>query len=572
MILKTFCANLFENIRRHWLIYAMLIAITLVVYWQVGGFEFVNFDDDCYVYNQPIVMVGLTPSAIQWAFATTDEANWHPLTWISLMADAETAKWILWIFDMELGKQNSGVYHLTNLLLHILNTLLLFAMLRRATGFAWRSAFVAALFAVHPLHVESVAWVAERKDVLSTMFWMLTMLAYVSYAEKPNTRRYLLVVLAFVLGLMAKPMLVSLPLVLLLMDIWPLRRLTLTQKHEKQKNKPAMLTWRDLVLEKVPLFVISAISCGITIYAQMSGDAVAGVDLYPMGARVANATVAAITYIIKMIWPVRLTSLYIHPGTSLPVWQTMVCTLALIAITFIAVRAARKRPYITAGWFWYLITLVPVIGLVQVGKQAMADRYTYVPLIGLFIIIAWGIPDLLGLGMAPGKKPSRAVAALLAVLAALAVLPLMAVAHTQVGYWQNSITLFSHDVEVNPGNSLAHNNIANILVDSGKVDMAIGHYHKALKYHPEYTDARYNFAIALSVQGNVREAERQYRRVLRESPGFAEAHNNYGTLLAKLGRLDEAIDQFREALEIEPTLESAQKNLQKALYNKGVER
>jgi hypothetical protein len=372
-------------------IYLTLALATLAVFWQVLGHDFVNYDDPDYVYRNPNVQSGITLSSIKWAFTTGHAANWHPLTWLSHM------------LDWQLFGDNPGWHHLTNLFLHIANTLLLFAVLKRMTNALWRSAFVAAAFALHPLHVESVAWVAERKDVLSTLFWMLTIAAYLRYLERPGTGRYLLTLLIFALGLMAKPMLVTLPFVLLLLDYWPLGRFQFGQivksvGQQSRKSLNAFSHWklsRHLLLEKVPLFALSAISSIVTFLVQRTAGAVTSVETLPLKLRIANTFVSYLTYIQKMVWPSRLAMFYPYPDKTDLIWQTVVFALLLLIISLGVIWLMRRRRYLLTGWLWYLGTLVPVIGLVQVGDQALADRYTYVPLTGLFIIIAWGVPDLI---------------------------------------------------------------------------------------------------------------------------------------------------------------------------------
>jgi len=357
------------------IIAVLLVVLTLGVYLRALGNGFTIFDDDDYVTNNQMVLQGLTSDGINWAFHTFKNSNWHPLTWISHMLDVS-------LFDMEpLG------HHLTSVLLHLANTLLLFWFLHRLTRCPWRSGFVAALFAIHPLHVESVAWIAERKDVLSTFFWMVTMLAYLRYVEKPTFERQLLVIIPYGLGLLAKPMLVTLPLMLLLLDYWPLRRASLF--GEKPSKNAASLY--DLFWEKLPLFGLSAASCFMTYHAQKAGHAVAELNLLPLGVRAANGVCSYVSYLGKTIWPARLAALYPHPDRTIPEWQTVVSALIMIAITVLVIRALRSRPYLAVGWLWFVGTLVPVIGLVQVGEQAMADRYTYIPLIGIFIMVAWGV-------------------------------------------------------------------------------------------------------------------------------------------------------------------------------------
>jgi hypothetical protein len=399
---------------RHDILVCLFLAIAITaVYWQVGNHEFVNYDDDKYVYDNQYVKSGLTSEGIKWAFTATHASNWHPLTWLSHMADCQ-------IYGL-----NPKGHHLTSVFFHILNSILLFLIFRRMTGALWKSAFVAALFALHPLHVESVAWVAERKDVLSTFFWMLTVGSYVWYVERRGTGRYLLALLFFSLGLMAKPMLVTLPFVLLLLDYWPLGRFQVKKPDTVQRTdeKPPKDTKRKkkkfpkhplknavhenkiitpnyqwsgalpLIWEKIPFFLLVIGSSIVTFYAQQSGGAVRSFDVLPFTVRIFNAFVSYVSYIGKMLWPLNLAVLY--PYFGMPAWWKVAGAFFLLAfISFIAIRTVKQHPYFAIGWLWYLGTLVPVIGLVQVGIQSMADRYTYIPLIGIFIIIVWGISDL----------------------------------------------------------------------------------------------------------------------------------------------------------------------------------
>jgi len=524
-----------------------LAILTLVLYAQTVNFDFTSFDDDKYAQENPAVRIGVRSQTVLWALRANYMANWHPLTWISLMADTDAATIANWVFDISLGRQNSGFHHLGNIVLHAANAVLLFIVLNVMTGRRWPSAFTAALFAVHPLHVESVAWISERKDVLSTLFWLLTMLAYFHYVRKPGPNSYLWVLVAYALGLMSKAMLVSLPIVLLLLDFWPLRR--------------DVRPFRRLVFEKVPLFVMAAFTCVLTVWAQKSGGAVASITAYPLGVRLANAAVAYFAYLWKMLWPVGLSILYIHPGRSLPMWQVVGSAIGLVAVTAAAVRLARSRPYVTVGWLWYLITLVPVIGIVQVGKQAMADRYTYIPLIGIFVVVAWGVPSLLGIA---SERPSRVRSIALAIAACAVVAVLAVMTYARVGIWRNNLTLFSSTLEVDPTNSFAHCGLGTELLHQGDTEGGIRHLRMALKYHPEYTDARYNLAEAYREAGRIDEAIAEYKRVIRQCPWYAQAHNNLGGIYAMQGKYDLAIAEFKAALKADPASRSARDNLRKA--------
>ncbi|MHC4571781.1 MAG: tetratricopeptide repeat protein [Planctomycetota bacterium] len=543
---------------KYWylLICIFLILATFAAYWPVLKCEFVKYDDDKYVTDNHQVKSGLSWQGVRWAFTTGHASNWHPVTWLSHMADCK-------LFGLQ-----AGAHHLTNLLLHIANTLLLFSVLKRMTGALWPSAFVAAVFGLHPLHIESVAWVAERKDVLSTFFWMLTMWAYVLYAERPGVGRYLLTLVLFVLGLMAKPMLVTLPFVLLLLDYWPLERIRLsrhegngelqnTNEQNTHRQKPIL----HLLFEKVPFFVISAISSVVTVFVQRIGGAVPTMEAMGIKVRIGNAVVSYIGYIEKMLWPSGLAVLYPHPAGSLSMTKAMVCGLLLVLISICLIYFGLRRRYLAVGWLWYIGTLVPVIGLVQVGGQAMADRYTYIPLTGLFIIIAWGASELVA-----GWRYRKVVATTLAVVVLTA-----AVGSTrlQLRHWQNSLTLFKRTLDVTSKNWLIHNNYANVLKETGRVDEAIEHFHKSLRIKPKSAEIHNNLGSALDKLGRVDEAIEHYKKALKLKPRFSEAHYNLATVLSKQGKIDEAIAEYREALRLKPRDVDALNNLGFALAEQG---
>ncbi len=449
------------------------------------------------------------------------------------------------------------------MLLHIVTTLLLFGLLHRMTGALGRSAFVAGLFAVHPLHVESVAWVAERKDVLSTLFWMLTLWGYVWYVRQPRLGRYLVVLVPFALGLITKPMLVTLPFVLLLLDFWPLGRVSLgADPPDHSRLAPPRDQWfagLRLVWEKLPLFALTVASSIVTFVVQQRGGAVAGLDEIPLSLRVANALVSYIAYIGKMLWPTRLAAFYPY-FQPLP-WWVVGSILGLIGVSVVVIRAARRHPYLPVGWLWYVGTLVPVIGLVQVGSHSMADRYTYVPLIGLFIMVAWGIPDLLA------RWPYRSIA--LPTAAGLVILACTITAWGQVQYWKSSVALWAHALEVTAENYIAHNNLGLVLANQGRFDEAIAHHTEALRSKPDFAEAHYNLGGALKDQGRVDEAIAHYTEALRSKPDFAEAHNNLGVALADQSRVGEAIAHYTEALRSKPDYAEAHYNLGGVLADQG---
>ncbi|HZT81840.1 MAG TPA: tetratricopeptide repeat protein [Gemmataceae bacterium] len=515
-----------------------LALLTAAAFGRSVGHDFSNYDDGDYVFENAHVQHGLNAADLAWAFTSTHAANWHPLTWLSLQLDNQ-------LFGMR-----PGGYHLTNVLLHVANVVLLFLALLRLTGAAWRSAMAAALFAVHPLHVESVAWISERKDVLSTLFWMLTLLAYAGYAERPGVGRYLLVLLPFALGLMAKPMLVTLPCVLLLLDWWPLRRLQAPSPPTPllpgggegpggEGLSPRALAWG--LLEKLPLFALTALSCGITVVAQR-GAMVPGAAL-PFRFRVYNAALAYVGYLGKTLWPTDLACFYPYPRA----WHTLpvlAAGLLLLAVTAGAVLLARRRPYLLTGWLWYLGTLVPVVGLVQVGVQAMADRYTYVPLIGIFLAVVWLAADLTA-AWRVRRWLLPAVSA--AVLAALAVRT-----WGQVGYWYNGETLWAHALAVNPENPEAHVNVGSVCQRDGKLAEAERHFRAALGISPAYAEAHCRLGIVLEMQGRREEALRHYEAALQVNPAHPMAHQTLGMALEKQGKLDEAVAHYQAALRTKP--------------------
>jgi len=527
------------------LIYLLLALATFIAFEQLRHNEFIDYDDDQYVTRNPHVIGGFTRDAVSWAFTTTHAANWHPLTWLSHMLDCE-------LFDL-----NSGRHHLTSLFFHIANTLLLFWVLNRMTRAVWPSAFVAALFALHPLHVESVAWISERKDVLSSFFWMLTMAAYILYAERPGICRYILVFLALGLGLMAKPMLVTLPFVLLLLDLWPLERFSTPQIRTLKPACQKATAYR-LICEKILLFVLAAASCVVTYTVQKTAGTVAPTEVLTLNSRMANALVSYVSYIGKMIYPARLAVFYPHRYDTMPLSKPIVSLLLLAIVSISVVYAARQRHrYLAVGWLWYIVTLLPVIGLVQVGEQAMADRYTYLPSIGLFIILAFGVAELLA--GRPYQKIGLPTSAVL-ILAAL----LMGT-RTQVGYWRNSLTLFEHALAVTKNNYMMHNALAFALGSRGRLDEAIDHYLHSLDLIPNNAETHFRFADTLRLQGKLDAAISHYRQAVQSKPDYAKAHNDLAYALRTQGSLNEAVSHFRLALETKPNLTPALNGLAQIL-------
>lgn len=510
-----------RTLRLNFWIYLALSVGVLVVYLPVRTYDFVNFDDPDYVASNLHVRQGITPGGIAWAFTSTEIANWFPLTRLSHMLDVE-------LFGLD-----AGWHHLDSALLHILATLFLFAFLYRATSARWPCAFVAFLFALHPLHVESVAWIAERKDVLAAFFWFLTLWAYTRYAERPGLGRYLLVLASFCLGLLSKPMIVTLPFVLLLLDVWPLRR-----------PKNISLIW-----EKIPFFVLSAASAVITYLAQAGSGAVDALHI-SFALRIENALVSYFIYIAKMFWPAGLAVFYPYPS-EIPAWQAVSAGLALVGISALTLWMRRTHPYLAVGWFWYLGTLVPVIGFVQVGAQARADRYTYLPMVGLSIMLAWGLPQVL--------KTKVVISA--AIVACLACVVLCA---AQVRHWRNSQTLFRHALDVTSGNYLAHHNLGVALADEGRFPEAIEQYQAALQIAPNAANVQTDYGNALAKSGRIPEAIARYRAALGFLPDSPITHNDLANALAAIpGSIPEAIAEYQTALRLKPDYEEARNNLAK---------
>jgi len=555
-----------DKLQRPGVLCLLLAVTTMAVFLPVARHGYVNYDDSDYVTANTHVQSGLRWENVVWAFKSGHASNWHPLTWMSHM------------LDVQLFGQKAGAHHLVSLGFHIANTLLLLLLLRRLTGALWRSFMVAALFALHPLHVESVAWVSERKDVLSGFFFLLTLGAYARYGEcrmqnaecrmqrretgasdrpsgitvhgarftpAPTVVWYLLALLCFTLGLMSKPMLVTLPFVLLLLDYWPLQRF----------RRAAF--WR-LVAEKAPFFLLAVVSCVVTFIVQRKGGAVS--TSLSVGARIANALVSYIRYIGKIFWPDDLSVLYPHPG-HWPVWQVIGSAALLLVVCAVVIVVARRRPYLVVGWLWFCGTLVPVIGLVQVGIQSMADRYTYLPLIGLFIMLAWGTAELIP------DRPWRTEALAAAGVSLVAVCALLTA--RQIRFWRDSEALFRHAVQVTRDNYLAYNNLGFYLWGQGRKAEAMEHYRMALKINPAYEDALNNLGYALADQKKFLEAIPLYEAALRIRPRHVEVHNNLGNALSETGKIDEAIKHYLIVLEQNPNHADAHNNLGIALAMKG---
>jgi len=534
------------------LIYVFLAGAALAVYWRVLYCDFVNFDDPMYVTENQFVNTGLHWENIRWAFSVGKVAYWHPLTWLSH------------ILDCEFYGLRPGLHHLTSLIIHVANSLLLFAVLKRMTGAVWRSAFVAALFVLHPINVDSVAWVAERKSVLSTLFWLLTMWSYAGYAQRGGVFRYLVTLLLFGLGLLAKPMLVTLPFVMLLLDWWPLGRFSVNRSTKPGKsatggNRAAAGLY--LICEKVPFFALSAVSSYISYLSVRQLGITISTELVPIKIRILNSFVSYVGYIGKIIFPRGLTVFYPY-SEDIPVWQSIGALALLLCVTIVLLSGSRRRPCLVVGWLWYVGTLIPVIGLVQAGLwPAMADRWAYVPLIGLGILTSWGVGDI------AVKWHLRK--SLLAFTAAICLATLMVCTALQVGHWRNSYTLFTRALAVTTGNYIAHLNLGNALIQDKKTDEAMQHYRKALEIHSNYADAHYNLGIALALKGQNKEAIEEYYTALRLKEDHWKARFHLADALAKADRVDEAISHYQKVIELHPDDTQVCNNFALALAKKG---
>jgi protein O-mannosyl-transferase len=509
------------------LLIAAVVALTAAVFAPVRGYELVSVDDPIYVTDNPHLRGGLGWHAVAGAFTSTYANFWHPATLLSLMLDAA-------IFGV-----HPGALHTTNLLLHLGSTIVLFLALVRMTGASGRAALVAALFALHPLHVESVAWVSERKDVLSTFFWMLTLYAWAGYARTGSRRSYGLAMAWFAVGLMAKPMLVMLPCTLLLLDVWPLGRAAPVGGPGVGGRLKA---WAPLLREKIPFFALAAASGVVAIVVQQRAGAVADLGSLPLWPRVANAVIACVTYVLKTIWPTGLMVFYPYPAT-VAAWSLGLSAALLVGVSVAAIRFLPRQPWLAVGWFWFLVTLLPVSGLVQVGSHAMADRYTYVPTIGLFLLAAWGAAALAGSG-----RTRRVV---LVGVAAGTVAACAVSARAQVATWRDSITLWRHALAVMPGNYYAHNALGLVLTERSPAEAA-EHFTAAARLMPNFPNADNNLGLLLAGQGKTADAIAHYEEALRRSPGFALAHVNMGNALLKLGRAEPAVEHFRAAVRSNP--------------------
>lgn len=531
---------------------AALFLVTLLLYAPVRNHAFINYDDTLYVTANPQVQAGLTSESIAWAFGriTGDDTYWHPVTWLSHMLDCQ-------VFGL-----NAGAHHMVNVVLHAVNVVLLLFLLRQMTGHLAHSAVVAALFAVHPLQVDTVAWVAERKNVLSLGFALLTLMSYARYCRRPGGLRYLLVMFLFALGLMTKPTLVVLPCVMLLLDWWPMGRVRLRGAEgvaAASTDYPAV-SWSRATLEKLPLLTLSAASCAITLLAHEQLAMIQSAEQLSVPGRLANAAVSYASYLGKVVWPARLAFFYPHPGYW-PGPTVLTAGAVVLGVSVLVLYCWRKRPYLTVGWLWFLGALVPAIGLIQVGDQARADRFTYLPLIGVFLALVWGMGDMLA--------ARRCSAGLRLGLTVLAVSACAVVTRLQLRHWQDSESLFRHALAVTQGNFVAHNNLGNILDRAGRYAEARAEYEAALRSRPRSTDAHYNLANNLFREGDVAGAVMHYEAAVRAGAKRPESRHNFGIALTKVGRAEEALVQFREALRLNPRLAEAHHSLGVALFQKG---
>ena len=513
----------------------LLVSVTFGMYYQTSGHDYINYDDPKYIINNQHVNSGLTDKNIAWAFTSIHASNWHPVTWLSH------------IFDTELFGLDPKGPHVVNVVFHLLNTLLLYLFLVVTTKSHWKSSFVAALFALHPLHVESVAWIAERKDVLSAFFFFITLNLYVLYVNRPSKSTYLLTFIAFSMGLMSKPMIVTLPFILLLMDYWPLQRLSFPIKDKHitsitETNNKKQLTVK-IITEKLPFLALSVISSVITVYAQSSGGAIAKIKFVPVAFRCLNAMVAYANYIFKMIWPLHLSVIYPLPDT-IPLTSGLAAGLVLAVISTISLRMGGRHPYLIVGWLWYIGMLVPVIGLVQVGRQAMADRYTYLPLTGLFIMAAWGIPSLLQ------NWRHRNIS--LSILSLLLLSMYSLFTWFQLGYWKDSVTLFQHATQAIPNNYVAYNLLGSTYTQSDMLDQAILSFSEVLRIYPEDEEAISGIGIALAKKGDLAGAASYFKKAVNLEPNSAECHSNLGFALSQQGQKADGIRHLLEAIRLQP--------------------
>jgi protein O-mannosyl-transferase len=522
------------------LIYIVLTLATLAVYWQVHVFGFINIDDQAYITENSHIQSGLSLDGIHWAFSTRYADLWNPIVWLSFM------------LDYQFYGLNAGGYHITNLILHILSVLMLFWLFNRMTKKIWPSAFIAAVFALHPLHVESVAWIAERKDVLSAFFWMLTLCLYAYYTGKPVIKRYLLVLISFFCALMSKPMVVTLPAIMILLDYWPLKR------FEPQKSKSDLILWQ--LKEKAPLFILSAIIIIVTFFnPDKMGTPL---QAFPLSSRLANAPVSFVTYLEKTFWPNDMAIFYPFPA-HIPAWQVTGALVLILVITAFVISMTKRQPYLFVGWLWYSITILPVIKIVQIGSDAMADRYHYLPSIGISVMVAWGILSLI---------KNEFVRRNILFPSAIIVVVLMAVlTWQQCGYWKNSIELWSHALKVTKNNAMAHSNYASALYEEGNIDEALNHYNKAINLKPDKEDGSfYNSRGAIYHRKNQYQlAINDYNKAIDLNAANYRAYNNRGLVYVTIGRLEPALEDFNKAIFYKPDFADAYDNRTFIYYKQG---
>ena len=532
------------------LISAGLVLVTFIAYEPILHSSFVLFDDPTYVTENPNVTGGITQQSVIWAFTKSYASNWHPLTWLSHMLDCE-------IYGLKpLG------HHVTNLLLHIVNSLLLFWLFQKMTGAIWKSAFVAAAFALHPIHVESVAWISERKDVLSALFWMLTILAYIYYVRKPNFGRYILVLAAFVMGLMSKPMVVTLPFVLVLLDFWPLNRIhnkntefRINNEESKESPPNSQFSILNSFYEKIPMFALSVVSSVITFVAQQREKSVISLMVWPLYLRIINAIGCYFNYVVNIIYPKNLSNLYLFPGKM----SIDSATLAIMGVVLLLYLYGRGRPWLIVGLLWYLGTLIPVIGLIQVGNQLMADRYMYLPSIGLFIIIAWGAEEIFTKKHLPKTVPAACATA--------AIIAMTLLTRIQTGYWQDSEKLFTHALSATKNNYIMHDAYGLYLCK--RCDEGIQHFQDAIRINPNYAPARMNLCQAFMLLNRIDEAINCYIKSIEATTGWSERYKLYaglGLAYEQKGDFSLAETNYRKALSLNPDFVIAQKRLNSVLH------
>jgi protein O-mannosyl-transferase len=520
-----------SNTRRRYLIIASLVIITIGSFMGVMNNGFINYDDPAYVVNNEHVRTGLSLPTIVWAFSSTSESNWHPITWLSHSLDCS-------LFGMD-----PRYHHAMNLFIHLLTTIMVFLVFEKMTRMPWQSAFIAVVFAVHPLHVESVAWISERKDALSGFFWIATMIAYVNYARSSALKWYIITILLFILGLMSKPMLVSLPFVLLLLDYWPLGRIQIGKSLPGEKSIMPPISRKRIIVEKIPFLVLAIVSSVLTFFIQQHGGSMAISSRLPMDERLTNAIVTYIQYIGKIFIPTDLAIFYPHPLGTLESYKIIGAIVIILSITFFVWKNSRTDKYLMTGWLWFIGTLIPVIGIVQVGLQSMADRYMYIPIIGIAIIIAWGVPQLINRFKLSNIIPKAGFAL---------IVPLMMLGtYIQTTYWKSNVTLFQHALAVTTNNHIAHTNLGVDLADSGRHAEAIPHLREAMRLWPNEILTHSNLARSLVAIGERKEALNQYNWILERTPTDPRLHNRIADVLADEGDLNGAIDHYHEAFRLD---------------------